>query len=116
MNNTLEEIICEAIQDDCVGHCNHPYCHQVNNVVAKLKENNIILPPCGIGDTVYYITGIHGRLVKPAKVDEIIYNGTDFTLSLVTDNNCYFDIASDRVHYTLEEAEKYIGGNDNESC
>lgn len=39
--NDLEEIICEAIQDDCIGHCNHPYCYKVTNIVAKLKENKI---------------------------------------------------------------------------
>lgn len=41
MQKNLEEIICEAIQDDCIGHCNHPYCYKVNNIVAKLKENNV---------------------------------------------------------------------------
>lgn len=39
--SNLEDIICEAIQDDCVRHCNHPYCYKVNNIVTKLKENNV---------------------------------------------------------------------------
>lgn len=109
--SNLEEIICEAIQDDCIGHCNHPYCYKVTNIVNKLKENKVIITPCKVGDTVYYISGIHGRLVKPAKVDEIVYNGTDFTLGLVSENNVYFDIPANRVHYTKESAEEIINGN-----
>ena len=71
-----------------------------------IKHENVIVAPCAVEDTVYYISGIHGRLVKPAKVEEIVYNGTDFTLGLVTDNNVYFDIPADRVHYTKEGAEE----------
>ena len=109
MKDTLKEIVCEAIQEDeCIAHCNYPHCHKVNSVVDNLIKHNIIIAPCKVGDTVYYITGIHGRLVKPAKVDEIVYNGTDFTLCLVTDNNVYFDIPADRVHYTKESAEDAI--------
>ena len=112
MKDTLKEIVCESIQEDeCIGHCNYPHCYKVNAVVDNLIKHNIILAPCKVGDTVYYISSIHGRLVKPAKVEEIVYNGTDFTLGLVSENNVYFDMPAERVHYTKESAEEIINGN-----
>lgn len=115
MKDTLKEIVCESLQDDeCIGHCNHPYCYKVNAVVDNLMKHNVVLAPCAVGDTVYYISGIHGKLVKPARVDEIYFNGTDFGLSLVTENNVYFDIPAERVHYTKESAEEIINGSKSE--
>jgi hypothetical protein len=112
MNDKLSEIICEAIQDDCIGHCNHPYCYKVNNIVDKLKENKVIITPYSVGDTVYYISG---RLAKPARVEEIYYNGYEFALRLVSENNVYFDISAEEVYATKELCEQNIGGN-YESC
>lgn len=109
--SNLEEVVCEAIQDECIGHCNHPYCNKVNNIVAKLKENNVIITPYSVGDTVYYITGIHGKLAKPARVEEIYYNGCDFSLGLVSENNVYFDMPADKVYTTEENCLKNIKGD-----
>ena len=97
MNDKLSEIICEAIQDDCISHCNHPYCYKVNNIVDKLKENKVIITPYSVGDTVYYIAD---RLAKPARVEEIYYNGCDFSLRLVSENNVYFDMPADKIYAT----------------
>lgn len=108
MDNELSEIICEAIQDDCIGYCNHPYCYKVTNIINKLKENKVIITPYSVGDTVYYITGIHGRLAKPARVEEIYYNGSDFSLRLVSENNVYFDLPADKVYTTEENCLKHI--------
>ena len=107
MKDTLKELVCEAIQeDDCIAHCNYPHCHKVNSVVHNLIKHNVIIAPCKVGDTVYYISGIPGRLVKPAKVEEIIYNGSDFTLGLVSENNIYFDMSLNEVYMNTEEAEE----------
>lgn len=117
MKDTLKEIVCEALQEDeCVGHCNYLHCYKVNTVVDNLIKHNVILAPCAIGDTVYYIAGIHGRAVKPASVEEIYYNGCDFSLRLVSENNTHFDmhfdIPADKVYATEEDCLKHIkGGN-----
>lgn len=76
-----------------------------------IDEKHVIVAPCAIGDTVYYISGIHGKLVKPAKVEEIVYNGTHFTLGLVSENNVYFDIPVDKIYFDKEKAEEAIHGN-----
>lgn len=104
----LEELICETIQDGCISHCNHPYCCTVNNIVTKLKENKVIITPYSVGDTVYYISGIHGKLAKPARVDEIYYNGCDFGLGLVSENNVYFNMPADKVYATEKDCLKHI--------
>ncbi len=107
MDNRLSEIICEAIQtDECVHCCNHPYCYSIKTIVEKLKQNNVIITPYSVGDTVYFVSG---KSVKPARVEEIIYNGCDFSLGLVTENNVYFDLPADKVFATNELYEQYVG-------
>ena len=109
MKDTLKEIVCESIQDDdCIAHCNYPHCYKVNAVVDNLIKHNVILAPVAIGDTVYYISGIHGRLVKPAKVEEISFNGSAITLGLVSENNVYFDMLIDKVYLNKTEAEEVV--------
>ena len=108
MDNRLSEIICEAIQtDECIHCCNHPYCYSIKTIVEKLKQNNVIITPYSVGDTVYYVSG---KSVKPARVDEIYYNGYDFGLGLVTKNNVYFDMPVDKVYATKELCEQEMGG------
>lgn len=111
MKDTLKEIVCEALQDDCVGHCNYPYCYKVNAIVDNLIKHNVILAPVTMGDTVYYITGIHGRLVNSAKVEDISFNGSDITLGLVSENNVYFDMLLDKVYLNKTDAEAAINGS-----
>ena len=111
MKETLKEIVCESIQDDeCIGHCNYPYCYKVNAVVDNLVKHNVILAPCAIGDTVYYISGIH---VKPAKVEDMSFNGSVITLGLVSENNVYFDMLLDKVYLNKKDAEEVINGSKN---
>lgn len=107
MEDRLSPVICEAIRGNCL--CNHKeYCTQVNNLVGRLAQNKkIIVLPYSVGDTVYYISG---RLAKPARVEEIYYNGCDFGLALVSENNVYFDMPADKVYATEEDCLKRIGG------
>lgn len=45
MREELEEIVCEALScDECIAHCNHGPCHQVQSVVEALIERGVILP------------------------------------------------------------------------
>lgn len=74
-----------------------------------LNNEKVIITPHSVGDTVYYIAGIHGRLAKPARVDEIYYNGCDFGFRLVSENNVYFDMPADKVYATKELCEQNIG-------
>ena len=110
MEERLSQVICEAIRGNCL--CNHKkYCTQVNNLATRLSQDRkIIVLPYSVGDTVYYISGIRSRLAKPARVDEIYYNGCDFGLGLVSENNVYFDMPADKVYATEEDCLKHING------
>ena len=37
----LVKIVCEAMEDGCIGHCNHPPCFRVESVVNALLENGV---------------------------------------------------------------------------
>ena len=73
-----------------------------------LDETHVFVAPVAIGDTVYYIAGIHGKLVKPAKVEDISFNGSDITLGLVSENNVYFDMPVNKIYFDKEKAEEAI--------
>ena len=70
-----------------------------------------------VGDTVWYITGIHHTLIKSARVEEIIINETGVReLYVSTENGCYFQNDISTFYLTPEEAEKVIEKeNKNES-
>lgn len=109
MRERLKELICEVIQtDECVSHCNHPYCGECERLADHLLANGVIVPPCKVGDTVYYFTGIHGRrIVGEATVEEIYFSESDFSF-LVSTKYTSFVLQQHEVHFTREEAEKAL--------
>ena len=43
MREKLMEIVCDALEDGCVVHCNHPHCNKVKNVADNLISNGVRL-------------------------------------------------------------------------
>lgn len=74
-----------------------------------LLKNGVIVPPVKIGDTVYYITGIHKNIVKSAKVDEIYRGNSEFVYHVGSDY-VYFDLYEDEMFLTEEEAVRALKG------
>lgn len=37
----LSELLCDALEDGCIGHCNHPYCFRVNSAADHLISNGV---------------------------------------------------------------------------
>lgn len=72
-----------------------------------LLANGVIVPPCKVGDTVYYSTGIHGRIVGEATVEEIYFSESDFSF-LVSTKYTSFVLQQHEVRFTREEAEKVL--------
>lgn len=65
--------------------------------------------PCKVGDTIWYITGIHHSLIKSAHIEEIIINETGIReLYVSTENGCYFQNDINTFYITREEAEKAL--------
>lgn len=68
------------------------------------REERIFISPVKIGDTVYYITGLYGNLVKPATVEEVYFG--DSTLALgVSTGFAKFPILEKHYFITKEAAE-----------
>ena len=68
------------------------------------REEGIFISPVKIGDTVYYITGLYGNLVKPATVEEVYFG--DSTLALgVSTGFAKFPILEKHYFITKEAAE-----------
>ena len=63
---------------------------------------------CKVGDTIYYITGIHNSLVGSARVEEIYYNGDGFAYRACTNNDVRFDVQEEETYYTREETAKAL--------
>ena len=65
--------------------------------------------PCSPGDTVYYITGIHGKLIGEAIVEELRIS-RDHTSSGVYSKSTFFVLGPDKVYLTKEDAKEAIKG------
>ena len=78
-----------------------------SEIAERLIENgDVIVPPCKVGDTVYYLGGIRNSLVKSAVVEEIIANSNGVSDLLVnSENGVTFENSIDTFYFTREEAE-----------
>lgn len=71
-----------------------------------IEDGDVIVPPCRVGDTVYYLGGIRNSLVKSATVEEIIANSNGVSDLLVnSENGVTFENSIDIFYFTREEAE-----------
>lgn len=85
-----------------------------------LLANGVIVPPCKVGDTVYYIKGGYYKkpqfceVSRPCKVVEVSFklqrNGSRVMRGFITDNGTRynFDSIGKSVFLTKEEAEKAL--------
>ena len=74
-----------------------------------LLANGVIVPKFNVGDTVWYITGIHRTIVKSAIVEEIIINRNGVSdLYVKNDMGGYFENSVDIFYKTKEEAEQAL--------
>ena len=80
----------------------------LTEIAEHLIENGVIVLPCKVGDTVYYITGIGHNIVKPAKVKEIIIDENGIKDLYVQRNRYNFENSFDIFFLTREEAEKAL--------
>ena len=74
-----------------------------------LLRNGVIVPPCKVGDTVYYLGGLYNRIIKSATVEEIICNSIGVSDLLVTSvNGVTFENSIDIFYFTKEAAENAL--------
>lgn len=81
-------------------------CNFLERKVDYLLANGVIVPKFNVGDTVWYITGIHRTIIKSAIVEEIIINSNGVSdLYVKNDMGGYFENSVDIFYKTKEEAE-----------
>lgn len=109
-NQTCNYNSCENSLD-CL-HCKFvSLCdEEAEDLANALLDNGIVVPPCKVGDKVYYTCGIHNKLVKEARVEEIYYNGDAFAYQVCSDY-AHFTLQYYETYFTREEAEKTLEGN-----
>ena len=109
MRDRLKDLICESIQtDECIAHCNHPYCQQCDSVADHLLANGVIVPPVEPGQRLYEIVKMPKHtfisefpmIVEPY---QIIYR------NIIGGYSCIpFEALGKTVFLTKEEAEKAL--------
>lgn len=84
----------------------------MRDMTDYLLENGVIVPPCKIGDTVYYVSG--GRIER-LKIRNINYSFRDREYYVYLENDrgsamCidYHQLIGYKLFHTLEEAEKAL--------
>jgi hypothetical protein len=77
-------------------------------IADHLLANGVIAPKYNVGDTVWYITGIHRTIVKSAIVEEIIINCNGVSDLFVTSDTGSFENSVDIFYSSKEEAEKAL--------
>lgn len=75
----------------------------VEKVADNMLANGVVVLPYKIGDSAYFIN-LYNLFIRPCEIVGLYFNGEDFTVC-VKSNNCYFDLNSDDIYFTKEEAE-----------
>ena len=78
-------------------------------LVEADRAGKCILTPCKIGDVVWFITGINGRTIKQAKIEEI-YIGDGAIAFGVIDGYDVFTLQEHETFFTREAAEAALKG------
>lgn len=122
MRDRLIELVCENIQDECVSHCNRPYCDKCKNLADYLLANGVIIPPCKVGDVVYVPWHWEGQEgVANIRVEEIKFYDSQmhymFLLEMESDDESFNqsfggwkldECIGKTVFLTKEEADKAL--------
>lgn len=82
---------------------------EVKQLADHLLANGVIVPPCKVGDKVYFIYCHNGKKVGEATVEEIYRGDGGFAYHLCSDYT-YFDVQEEEVYLTKEEAEQALKG------
>ena len=108
----LVELLCGFYKEYAGGHyVFYLTDDEAEEVADHLLDNGIVVPPCKVGDKVYYTCGIHNKLVKEARVEEIYYNGDTFAYQVCSDY-AHFTLQYYETYFTREEAEKALRKED----
>lgn len=114
MRERLKELICEVIQtDECISHCNHPYCGECERLADHLLANGVIVPTMRLGQACFHPCGYLNK-VDECRVSSITQKADgSFKIRLTNLRGRWvFEITADEIGKTVfltrEEAEKAL--------
>ena len=98
---------------DCINYdvCSkmNTNCDRGNHCEMFKDREKFVKLPCKVGDTVYYITGLSRKIIKPAIVKEITINCNGVSKLSVETNALDFESPFVSTFYlTKEEAERTL--------
>ena len=67
----LMRLVCDALEDGCVGHCTYPHCLRVQSTADHLIANGVTVLPVQVGDTVYGRFRSYGKEVHQCEVVKV---------------------------------------------
>lgn len=118
----MRERLIELIKQDncispfsCSGKCKYvdlDDCHSAR-LADHLLANGVVVLPVKVGQTIYFLGGIDGKLIQSATVKEIIVTDSGAReLLVITENGIAFDDSLESFFLTREEAERALKGGD----
>lgn len=103
----MRDRLIETIQNS-VGGCAR---HWAEVIADGLIDSGVILPPCKVGDVVYYHGGIDGKLIKSAVIEKIVINDCGVCdLCIITQNGILLEDSVESFFFSREEAERALKG------
>ena len=100
----MRDRLIELIQNS-VGGCAR---HWAEVIADHLLANGVIVPPCKVGQTVYYISGFNGdEKICGKKVKRILFDNEGLVFT-VRGMYMDFNIPENELYITREEAEEAL--------
>ena len=124
MQNEMRDRLVPIVKDSLMKHIGKS-CNLAENIVDDLIENGVIIPPCKVHDTVYYLNTMYHMALKKNKVYEAkvvrivtTYLGTCLVIHIRSDDGGCCEIPDIKdwgktIFLKKEEAEKAKEGADN---
>lgn len=113
MRDRLSQLIFNKLSETC-GECSSLECTE--KLTDYLLENGVIVPPCKVGDTVYFLDfcvtaeDFGKKYIDFGKVSRLLINKYGKMCYLDTGRMFSWDGFNKNVFLTKEEAEKALKG------
>lgn len=108
MRERLKKLIRSGVSQS-QQKCKDYGCYDYGDVADYLLENGVIVPPCKVGDDLWYIDENNEVNVQKNGIRKIVYCG-DGKFGVLDKDGYYDDIGTKYAYLSREEAEKALKG------
>jgi hypothetical protein len=107
MRERLNEIICYQIRGECLRYCNHPYCDRVEDITDYLLAEGVIVLPCKVGQTVWFISEFYTQPFQTVITSIEVYE-EETVICTLSGTEWHYEDFGKTVFLTKEEAEQAL--------